>query len=50
MGAREMNVPDSLAQCIRVLLLVNTDKAPSELNNVYLRGAVNLRDRGIGEA
>jgi len=49
MGAREMNVPDSLAQCIRVLLLVNTDKAPTELNNVYLRGAVNLRDRGIGE-
>ena len=50
MGAREMNVPDSLAQCIRVLLLVNTDKAPSKLNNVYLRGAVNLRDRGMGEA
>ena len=50
MGAREMNVPDSLAQCIRVLLLVNTGKAPGELNNVYLRGAVNLRDRGIREA
>ena len=48
-GAREMNVPDSLAQCIRVLLLVNTDKAPGEFNNVYLREAVNLRDRGMGE-
>ena len=49
LNGREMGVPDSLAQCIRVLLLVNTDKAPQDLTNVYLRGAANLRDRGIEE-
>lgn len=40
---RHMEVPGSLPQCIRVLLLVNTDKQPAELANVYLRGAANLR-------
>ena len=49
LNGREMRVPDSLAQCIRVLLLVNTDKAPQDLTNMYLRGAANLRDRGIEE-
>lgn len=44
----EMAVPDSLAQCIRVLLLVNTDKSARELINVYLKGAVNLRTKRSG--
>jgi chorismate mutase len=39
----EMAVPGSLPGCIRILILVNTDKAPQDLVNVYLRGAVNLR-------
>jgi len=39
----EMRVPDALAQCIRVLILVNTEKSPQELNNVYLKGAKELR-------
>ena len=39
----EMAVPDSLPRCIRILILVNTDKEPEELTNVYLKGAVNLR-------
>ena len=39
----EMAVPDGLPRCIRVLILVNTDKGPHELVNVYLREAVNLR-------
>ncbi len=39
----EMAVPDSLPRCIRVLILVNTDKEPHELVNLYLREAVNLR-------
>ena len=43
----EMKVPDALAQCIRVLLLVNTEKPPQELNNVYLKGARDLRERGM---
>jgi chorismate mutase len=39
----EMNVPGSLAGCIRVLMLVNTNKKNDELSHVYLRGAEKLR-------
>jgi chorismate mutase len=42
----EMNVPDSLPKCLRVLVLFNTDKKNEELVHVYLRGAVSLRDEG----
>lgn len=45
--SHEMDVPNALPYCIRVLLLVNTDKSPQELVNVYLRGAKNLRSRGM---
>lgn len=45
--SHEMDVPNALPSCIRVLLLVNTDKTPQELVNVYLRGAKNLRSRGM---
>ena len=44
MCAREIPVPTTtVARCIRVLLLVNTEKAASEMRHVYLRGAVALR-------
>ncbi len=39
----EMNVPGSLPSCLRILLLVNTEKAASQLVHVYLRGANVLR-------
>jgi len=39
----EMKVPGSLASCIRVLLLVNTDARQDELIHVYLHGAQKLR-------
>ncbi len=39
----EMAVPGGLAMCIRLLVLVNTEKEPNELVNVYLKDAVNLR-------
>jgi chorismate mutase len=45
--SHEMDVPNALPSCIRVLLLVNTDKNAQELANVYLRGAKNLRSRGM---
>lgn len=45
--SHEMDVPNALPSCIRVLLLVNTDKSPQELVNLYLRGAKNLRSRGM---
>jgi len=42
----EMNVPGSLPGCLRVLVLVNTDKRNDEIVHVYLGGAVTLRDEG----
>ena len=44
-NGEEIAVPGSLPMCIRVLLLVNTQKAQNEIKFVYLRGAVGLRDR-----
>lgn len=46
-SGHEMAVPDATERCIRVLILVNTEKRPEEINFVYLRGAVNLRNRGL---
>ena len=45
MCGHEMEVPDAQPLCIRVLMLVNTDKSQQEISNVYLRDAANLRDR-----
>lgn len=43
----EMDVPDGLALCIRVLIHWNTRKRADEIVHVYLREAKNLRpDRG----
>lgn len=42
----EMNVPGSLARCLRVLALFNTDKRNEEIVHVYLGGAETLRDEG----
>ena len=39
----EMDVPGSLAMCLRVLLHVNTEKQQHELKHIYLRGATVLR-------
>ena len=45
--AHEMAVPPpnarSIPHCIRVLLLLNTDRPASEMRFVYLRSARNLR-------
>ena len=49
MCAREMNVEDGAGQCIRVLLLVNTDRGLQDIEFVYLKGASNLRSRGTEE-
>ena len=47
MCAHEMKVPGALQKCIRVMVHVNTDKNPTDIVNIYLRDAVNLRDRGF---
>ena len=40
---QEMNVPGSLARCLRVLVLWNTDHAQAEIQHVYLGKARTLR-------
>ena len=49
MCSHEMTVPDAQTRCIRALVLVNTEKAAEELSNIYLRGAANLRARGMDQ-
>jgi chorismate mutase len=43
MCTREIPVPGSLGKCIRVMLHVNTTRGLTEIQHVYIRGAVNLR-------
>lgn len=39
----EMEVPNSLPRCIRIMVHWNTDKKPSEIKHVYVGEAVKLR-------
>ena len=41
----EMNVPDDLPRCLRILMLVNTEKGPEEITHVYLGEAKKLKDK-----
>ncbi|MGA2670471.1 MAG: chorismate mutase [Dehalococcoidia bacterium] len=41
----EMNVPNALPRCLRVLMLVNTEKGPEEIIHVYLGEAKKLKDK-----
>lgn len=43
LGAVEVDVPEALAFCIRVLMLVNTELRQNELKHIYLREARSLR-------
>ena len=49
--SQEISVPGSLPRCIRILILVNTDKKSDEIKHVYIRGAEVLRQppEGRGE-
>jgi len=49
MCGHEMDVPDAQPRCIRVLMLVNTDRSQQEISNLYLRGAANLRNQSAGD-
>lgn len=42
-GAQELAVEGGLERCVRVLLLVNTDKPQRALRHVYLGGSARLR-------
>ena len=39
----EMDVPGSLTRCIRILILLNTEKTAKDIVHVYMRGAEMLR-------
>ena len=41
--SHEMEVPNSLQSCIRVLLLITTVKSQKDIVNIYLKGAKVLR-------
>lgn len=44
---QEMNVPDSLPRCLRILMLFNTEKKTEEIAHIYIKGAEVLR-QGLG--
>lgn len=41
--AREIPVPGSMPRCIRVLLHINTERTPDQIEHVYLGDAQKLR-------
>ena len=41
--AQEMNVPNSVKRCIRILILYNTEKSADEIVHVYIKGATTLK-------
>ena len=43
MCGHEIAVPGSTGMCIRILLLVNTDRPAGDLVNIYLNGAAHLK-------
>ena len=40
---QELDVPNSLKMCLRILLNVNTNKIQNEIKHIYLKGASILR-------
>ncbi|MBP2650702.1 MAG: chorismate mutase [Firmicutes bacterium] len=42
-GTQEIEHPQGLALCVRVLILWNTDRSAKEIRHIYLRGARTLR-------
>ena len=39
----EMNVPGSLPMCLRILVLINTEKSAENIVHTYIKGAKELR-------
>jgi chorismate mutase len=42
--ARELDIDNATAMCIRVMMHISTDRSRSDLRHVYLEGAAGLRD------
>ncbi|MCX8001255.1 chorismate mutase [Anoxybacillus eryuanensis] len=43
MCMREINVPQALPKCIRVMMTVHTNRTQQDMHHVYLRDAIQLR-------
>ena len=43
MCMREIDVPNSLERCIRIMLVANTSLSQQEVEHIYLNEAVQLR-------
>lgn len=41
----EMTVPNDLPRCLRILMLVNTEKEPEKITHVYLGEAKKLKNK-----
>jgi chorismate mutase len=46
--SREINVPNSLQSCLRILILFNTNKKPDDIKHIYFKGAADLRSDDNG--
>ena len=42
-GTQEIDCPTGISLCVRVLILLNTDKSQHEIQSIYQAGAVVLR-------
>tara|TARA_B100001971_G_C17900143_1_gene387537 strand:- start:18 stop:404 length:387 start_codon:yes stop_codon:yes gene_type:complete len=45
LGSLEIDVPNAPKYCIRVMMLINTQKTNDEIRHIYLHGAEDLRNR-----
>ena len=43
MNVNEMDIEPSLAKCLRILMVVNTEKKQDEIKHIYLKDAKSLR-------
>ena len=43
MGCQEIDAPDDIPMCVRVLIHWNTDKGLDDIKHVYMRGTERLR-------
>ena len=45
LGSLEIDVPNAPQYCIRVMILINTQKINTEIKHIYLHGSQDLRNR-----
>ncbi len=43
LGCQEMDVPNGVPRCIRILIHWNTDRSADQIQHVFMKGAVVLR-------